>query len=141
MAHALLLNAAAGLLISPISWSHHWVWAAPALLTCLATTGPNQRRLLACAVLPMLTFAIAPHWLLPSGSGRELHWPWWQQVAGDSYTLIALTALAQAAIKNLLPRPTRRGPGTAGTLAVLPDQELGPVPPQSRDDAMVPART
>src|SRR5262249_23241973 len=30
--HALLLNAAVGLLISPISWSHHWVWAAPALL-------------------------------------------------------------------------------------------------------------
>src|SRR5215469_17528237 len=27
--YALLLNAAAGLLISPISWSHHWVWAAP----------------------------------------------------------------------------------------------------------------
>jgi len=26
---ALSLNAAAGLLISPISWSHHWVWAAP----------------------------------------------------------------------------------------------------------------
>ena len=42
--HALVLNAAAGLLISPISWSHHWVWAAPALLTCLATTNPNQRR-------------------------------------------------------------------------------------------------
>jgi len=33
--HALLLNAAAGLLISPISWSHHWVWAVPALLTYL----------------------------------------------------------------------------------------------------------
>src|SRR5579859_4794463 len=35
---ALLVNAAAGLLISPISWSHHWVWAAPALLTGLAAT-------------------------------------------------------------------------------------------------------
>ena len=71
---ALLLNAAAGLLISPISWSHHWVWAAPALLTCLATTGPDRRRPPALAVLTLLTFAIAPHCLLPSGSGRELHW-------------------------------------------------------------------
>src|SRR6516165_3246420 len=65
--YALLLNAAAGLLISPISRSHHWVWAAPALLTCLATTNPNQRRQLGCAILALLIFAIAPHWLLPSG--------------------------------------------------------------------------
>src|SRR6516165_4736787 len=63
---ALLLNAAAGLLISPISWSHHWVWAAPALLTCLATIHPDRRRPLTLAVLALLTFAIAPHWLLPS---------------------------------------------------------------------------
>ena len=35
---ALSLNAVAALLISPISWSHHWVWAAPALL-CLAVVG------------------------------------------------------------------------------------------------------
>ncbi len=74
---ALLLNAAAGLLISPISWSHHWVWAAPALLTYLATTHPNRRRPPASAVLALLTFAIAPHWLVPSGGGRELHWSCW----------------------------------------------------------------
>ena len=30
---ALSLNAFAALLISPVSWSHHWVWCAPALLT------------------------------------------------------------------------------------------------------------
>jgi alpha-1,2-mannosyltransferase len=138
--HALLLNAAAGLLISPISWSHHWVWAAPALLIFLAAAGPNQRRLLGCAVLALLAFAIAPHWLLPSGGGRELHWAWWQQAAGDSYALVALAALTQAAIKNRLPRPRRRGPGTAGTLAALRDEELEPVPSQTRNDARVPAR-
>jgi alpha-1,2-mannosyltransferase len=128
--HALLLNAAAGLLISPISWSHHWVWAAPAMLTCLSTTSSNRRRPSAFAVLALLTFAIAPHWLLPSGSGRELHWSWWQQGMGDSYALTALTALTWAAIKNLLPRPKRRGPGTAGTLAAPHDQELEPIPSQ-----------
>jgi alpha-1,2-mannosyltransferase len=137
---ALLLNAAAGLLISPISWSHHWVWAAPALLTCLSSN-PNRRRLLVFPVLALLTFVIAPHWLLPSGGGRELHWSWWQQALGDSYALIGLAALAQAAITNLLPLPKRRGPGTAGTLAASPDQELGPVPSEIRDDASVPART
>jgi len=134
---ALLLNAAAGLLISPISWSHHWVWAAPALLTCLATTHPNRRRPPAPAVLALLTFAIAPHWLLPSGAGRELHWSWWQQAAGDSYALTALAALTRAAIKNLLPRPKRRDPGTP---TAPHHQKLEPVPSETLDDASVPAR-
>jgi len=132
--HALLLNAAAGLLISPISWSHHWVWAAPALLACLATINPNQRRLLGCAALALLTFAIAPHCLLPSGDGRELHWAWWQQAVGDSYTLIALATLTWTAIKDLLPRPRRLSLGTSGTLAALHDQELRPAPSETRDD-------
>jgi alpha-1,2-mannosyltransferase len=135
--HALLLNAAAGLLISPISWSHHWVWAAPALLTFLATN-PNQRRRLACALLALLTFAIAPHWLLPSGGGRELAWSWWQQAMGDSYALMGLVVLTWAAIKTLLTRPRSQGLGTGGTLAELHDQELRPVPSETRDDLSVP---
>lgn len=138
---ALLLNATAGLLISPISWSHHWVWAAPALLTYLSTTSPHRRRPPTFAVLALLTFAIAPHWLLPSGAGRELHWSWWQQALGDSYALIGLAALTQAAIKNLMPRLRRGDAGTAGTLAAPHDQEPGPVPTGTRDDATVPART
>jgi alpha-1,2-mannosyltransferase len=138
---ALLLNAAAGLLISPISWSHHWVWAAPALLTCLATANRNRRWPPVFAVLALLTFAIAPHWLLPSGGGRELHWSWWQQAVGDSYTLIGLAVLTQAAIKNSLPSPKRWRRGPAGTLAATRGQELRPVPPEAPDDASVPART
>jgi len=139
--HALLLNAAAGLLISPISWSHHWVWAAPALLTCLCTTSPNRRRPPTLAVLALLTFAIAPHWLLLSGDGRELHWAWWQQATGDSYALTALAALTWAAIRSLLPSPIRRGLGPAGTRAALHDQELSPAPSESGDNAGVLART
>ena len=57
---------------------------------------------------------------------------------GDSYALIGLAVLTRAAIKVLLPRPNRWGPGTAGTLAA-PHQELRPVPSQTRDDAHVPA--
>jgi hypothetical protein len=71
-------------------------------------------------VLALLIFAIAPHWLLPSGDGRELHWSWWQQAVGDSYTLIGLAALALAAIKSLLPRPGRWGLATAGGRAAAP---------------------
>lgn len=89
-------------------------------------------------VLALLTFAIGPHWLLPAGAGREPHWSWWQQALGDSYALIGLAALTQAAIKNLVPRQKRGGPGTAGTLAAPHDQEPGPVPSETRDDATVP---
>lgn len=124
--YALLLNAIAGLLISPISWSHHWVWTAPALLTCLSTVSPN-RRPPAFAVLALLTFAVGPHWLLPFGDGRELHWSWWQQAVGDSYALTGVAVLTRAAIKDLLPRPKRADPGTAGTPAAH-DQELEPIP-------------
>ena len=136
--NALLLNAAAGLLISPISWSHHWVWAAPALLTCLATAYPDPRRPPTFAVLALLTFAIAPHWLLPSGSGRELNWSWWQHAVGDSYALIALAALAKAATSTPLSRPKRRDPGTP---TAPHHQELEPAPSETTDDASVPALT
>ena len=138
--YALLVNAAAGLLISPISWSHHWVWAAPALLTCLATPTPNRSRPPALAILALLTFAIAPHWLLPSGDGRELHWAWWQQAAGDSYALTGFAALTHAAIKHLPPRPRPVDPGAAGSQAAPHDQEPGPVPSEIGDDAGVSAR-
>jgi len=139
--YALLLNAVAGLLISPISWSHHWVWAAPALFIGLSVTKANCWRPSALAVLALLAFAIAPHWLLPSGGGRELHWAWWQQAMGDSYALIGLAALTQAAIKSLLPYPKRWGPGAADRPAALHDQEPEPVPHETHDDASVPART
>jgi hypothetical protein len=97
---------------------------------------------LAVAVLALLAFAIAPHWLLhwllPSGADSELRWSWWQQAVGDSYALIGLAFLTYAAIKVLLLRPNRWGPGTAATTY---DQELEPVPSPTRDDARVSART
>ena len=133
MTHALVLNAAAGLLISPISWSHHWVWAAPALFTCLAATSPNRRRPPPLAVVALLTFAIAPHWLLPSGAGRELHWSWWQQAVGDSFALIGFAVLTLAIITNQRPHPHPPEPRPGGTPAASRDQELASVPSPTGD--------
>ena len=59
---------------------------------------------------------------------------------GDSYALIALAALTQAAIRNLLPHPERRAPGAAGTPTQPHDQELRPVPSRTLDDASALAR-
>jgi alpha-1,2-mannosyltransferase len=83
---ALVLNAVAILLISPISWSHHWVWAAPAVL-CLAT---SARRL---AVTGLVIFTVGPQGWLPRGGNRELNWAPWQQILGDSYVLCAVAVI------------------------------------------------
>ena len=43
-ARALSLNAFAGLLISPISWSHHWVWGELAVLTLVTDCWAGRSR-------------------------------------------------------------------------------------------------
>jgi alpha-1,2-mannosyltransferase len=94
---ALSLNAFAALLVSPVSWSHHWVWAGPALL---ALAGAGRRRRLpgarSAAVCGLVLFALSPQWLLPHGGNRELHWVFWQQAVGGCYVLFAVATLLMA---------------------------------------------
>ncbi|MBF6173030.1 DUF2029 domain-containing protein [Nocardia blacklockiae] len=119
---ALLVNAAAVLLISPISWSHHWVWVAPALLTVVAAhTGrapkdqPAQQRRrarLLAAALGAITvmFFVGPHWLLPHQNDQEARWALWQQLIGSSYVLVTFAILAIGALAYRPARPvTARG--------------------------------
>ena len=92
------------------------------------------------AALPPGALTGAQSWLTakPKATGSTAPWSWWQQAACDSYILIGLAALTLVVIKNL--PPERWGPGAAGTLAAPHDQERGPVPSGTRDDASVPAR-
>ena len=93
-AWALSLNAFAALLISPISWSHHWVWGEMAMLV-LAIRSLRQRHRggLAAAIAGLVVFAAAPQWWFPSGQNRETHWAAWQQVLGSSYVIYAVVLL------------------------------------------------
>jgi alpha-1,2-mannosyltransferase len=131
-AWALSLNALAGLLISPISWSHHWVWGEMAVLTLavvcwpgpIGTSCPDTRtsahgRLgLILAAVGALVFALSPQWLLPNGGNRELHWAAWEQVLGSSYVIYAVIALLVAAFWSSRPL----SPIRAGTLRRAPGQ-------------------
>jgi hypothetical protein len=57
-----------GLLVSPISWTHHWVWILPALVVLLR--GGTRSRI--AAVCAYLLFVTAPMWFTPKWAGPAL---------------------------------------------------------------------
>jgi len=127
---ALSLNALAALLISPISWSHHWVWCVPAVLTLAALSRRYPARLrLVLAVCGLLVFGAAPQWWFPASAGRELRWAPWQQLVGSSYVLFAALVLFLSACAILTPRAPRAptpGPSPAPAGQVAGDAGLAP---------------
>lgn len=111
---ALLVNAAVILLISPVSWSHHWVWAAPALMVAgYAVVTVRVGPLFAGTwTLALVVFAVGPHWLMPARNDAELTWVWWQHLVGNSYVWLTLAVLVVGAL--------RRPPGPQPQGAVSP---------------------
>ncbi len=96
---AVAVVAACQLLISPVSWSHHWVWAAPILLVLAAqVTRTGSRRKIAGAAALIAVFLMGPLLLFPVNGGREMRWFWWQNLIGDAYMLVTLSFIAWAAL-------------------------------------------
>lgn len=104
----ILLCAATGLIVSPVSWAHHYVWIVPVLAWLVL--GPDRPRggswwALAVALL----FWVAPIWWVPDvqrGYGGPL-----VLLAGNSFFLAAVAFLLLAAL--LLAR--RAGALASGT--------------------------
>ncbi len=92
-AWALLITAYTALLVSPISWSHHWVWCVPLLALLLAEGRPR----IALAVAAV--FTARSFWVLPHQGDLDLHLPWWQQPLASPYALLAPALLAWAALR------------------------------------------
>ncbi|GAB0101838.1 glycosyltransferase 87 family protein [Nocardia sp. JMUB6875] len=99
-AAALMVNAAAVLLVSPVSWSHHWVWVAPALLVAADAIARGRRNpwFLGAVGFAVVMFAVGPMWLLPHNADRELTWNWWQQLLGNSYVLFTFALFVVAVL-------------------------------------------
>jgi len=89
-AGALLVTACCGLLVSPISWTHHWVWVV-ALAGYLA--GAGYRFLLAGVVAVFCGAALAS---VPGGGGVEHHWNAVEFVFGNAYTFVTVAGLVLA---------------------------------------------
>jgi alpha-1,2-mannosyltransferase len=85
-----LIAAGAMLLCSPISWDHHFVWAAP-LLVVLWRRG----RLVALAAAALLVPGVRA--LVEHGGGRELTWDTSQQLVGNGYAWLVLCLALLAA--------------------------------------------
>jgi alpha-1,2-mannosyltransferase len=100
-----------GLLLSPISWTHHWVWLIPLMIWLLH--GPLRERLgarvlgwgwLALTVVGvpwLLSFAQPSIWVIPR--------PWYLAWAGLIYIVATLATLAWVAATGS--RRSRLSPG------------------------------
>ena len=94
---ATLLTAAVimtlGLLVSPITWSHHWVWGLASVVALIAVAlRLKSAPLAAVALVQGALFIMAPHWWFSHGQVNELHWNVVEQLVGSSYTLAAIAS-------------------------------------------------
>ena len=80
-----------GLLISPISWSHHWVWCLPVLMSVAAAAWRWRSTALGVVgAAGFLVFVLAMQWWFPEQNHVEQNWPAWAKAIGSSYTWWAL---------------------------------------------------
>ena len=80
-----------GLLISPISWSHHWVWCLPTLMSVGAAAWRWRSTVLGVAgVAGIAVFVLAMQWWFPEQNHVEQGWPAWAKFVGSSYSWWAL---------------------------------------------------
>jgi alpha-1,2-mannosyltransferase len=142
-----------GLLVSPVSWSHHWVWA----IVVLVVAADLFRRLLpslslgaqmAGVAVPLAVLLILFEWpvtrppggpqvptsllwqqpfsWVPLADEPEYHWTLWQWLGGESYVLFAVALLVIAGWLTVRA-------GKAASLAEHTGSTIGQAPaPQAR---------
>jgi alpha-1,2-mannosyltransferase len=124
----IVLCGVTALLVSPISWSHHWVWAVPGLAVMAVGAGgggasrpspagirPHQwaaRTVGAAAIVALFVMWPAPTWagrvtewfptgflrFAPHNNGKEYAWHGATLLLGNSYVAAGFAALAGAAV-------------------------------------------
>jgi alpha-1,2-mannosyltransferase len=94
---ALICVALFGLVVSPVSWSHHWVWTLPTLVVIGVLAW--RRRSIALAGITAAGLALmiwTPIDLLPEH--HEADASWWRQLAGGSYVWWAVAVIVIAGL-------------------------------------------
>jgi alpha-1,2-mannosyltransferase len=97
---AVNLCGVAGLLASPVSWLHHFVWVVPLAMSLLERRSIGPRRLPVWYLVLGWVFVgwvvVAPFTDLPNGADLELHWTWSQHLLASITTLLGVLLLAAA---------------------------------------------
>lgn len=109
-----------GLVVSPVSWSHHWVWVLPTVVVLAVVAW--RRRNVALAVLGVVGVALtrwSPIDLLPKH--HEAAAAWWRQLAGMSYVWWALAVL----VATGLTVTARRAPRDSAPQQLAPATAVG----------------
>jgi alpha-1,2-mannosyltransferase len=91
---AMLSAGLAGLLCSPVSWGHHWVWLSAATVYFLVrwAAAGRIRNLVAGVTLAVVTLA-APWMFLPSHDNRERLWNPLEHLLGSAWAVAAVLVL------------------------------------------------
>ena len=94
-AHGVVTCAVFGLLASPISWSHHWVWVVPILLVLsdAALGGRRDATAAGLAVAWLAATASSALWRLPTGEGVDDAVPMAVKALSDVYVLLGMLTL------------------------------------------------
>ncbi len=101
---AAALTGITSLLVSPISWTHHWVWALPALLTLLLRAATPAARITTAAAYAL--FITAPMWFTPwAGDSAQLGFHWALTLAANSFLIAGLAYLTWMTIHAWRPQP------------------------------------
>lgn len=108
----ILLCALTGLLVSPMSWSHHWVWIVPAFAAGAHLLHRRAGRARAVAVgLALLAVApVLPHgviWRAPHADDVEYGWSPLQMLYGNAYVVAGVVLLVVAAASFFGRSPAR----------------------------------
>lgn len=113
-----------GLLCSPISWSHHWVWLVP-LLLCLLLDPARPAWGRAAALAGCALAVLAPIWWAPHSRNAEFAHHGWQLLYANSYAGAALLLLPVLLWHAY--RSRSRGRADPTTAPVAPVRTTAPV--------------
>ncbi len=117
---ALICVAMFGLVVSPVSWSHHWVWVLPTVVVTVVVAFRHRNVALAALTAVGLALMVwTPITLMPEH--HETSAPLWRQLAGGSYlwwalAVIAVIGSAAGAVSGR--RDRTRGPARAAAPVV-----------------------
>lgn len=92
-----------GLLMSPISWTHHWVWLIPLAMWLIHTRRETGAQALAYLWLACITLAIPSQLGVLQTSLHQVGRPWYLAWAGLLYPALTLVTMLWAARRRPVP--------------------------------------